>query len=251
MDMETTILDMARQARQASRAMGACPGEKKNRVLKTMAALLDHLGLDQVAVVGVSAGGGTVYETAARHADRVAALIPVDCVARAYQPPVTDLELKVFVSPLGLRLTALLGDYLTKSAVKGMIATESTLDKKLVAERVKHITSDPLKLAYFKAMMHTLGDNAVMRVPGAKNDVEKLGAVTALPLADIRCPTLVIHGDADNDVHPDHTKLAAETIPGAEMVWIEKGSHFGFWLADEAQGEEVLGRVDSLHRREQ
>ncbi|MFW5836375.1 MAG: alpha/beta fold hydrolase [Desulfovibrionaceae bacterium] len=200
-----------------------------------LAALLDKLGLDRVSVVGVSAAGGAVYELAGRHPDRVSALIPVDCVSMAYTPPVSDLEQKIFVSPLGLKLTVLLGDYLTKSAVQGMVATESTLSREQVAERVRHITSDPLKLAYFKAMMHAIGDHGARRVAGARNDVDRLGAITALPLSDIRCPTLVIHGDADNDVPPEHAKLAFEAIPEAEMLWIEEGSHFAFWLADGAQ----------------
>jgi pimeloyl-ACP methyl ester carboxylesterase len=208
-------------------------GESMARQADALAALLDSLGVDKAGVVGVSAGGGPMYELAARRPEKAAVLVAVDAVAKEYDPPVSDLEQKLFINPLGFKLTALLGDYLTKAAVQGMIATESTLDRKLLAERVEHIISDPLKRAYFKAMMHSIGDHAAKRVPGAKNDMAQLPSFSP-SLEGIRCPTLIVHGTADNDVPPDHARHAAAAIPGAKLAWVENGSHFCFWLADGA-----------------
>lgn len=209
-------------------------GESMARQADALGALLDALGVDKAGIIGVSAGGGPIYELAARRPEKVAALVALDAVAKDYVPPVSDLEQKLFINPVGFKLTALLGDYLTKAAVRGMIATESTLARGQLGKRVDQIIADPLKLAYFKAMMHSIGDHAAKRVAGAKNDMAQFASFSP-PLGDVRCPTLIVHGTADNDVPPDHARHAAAEIAGAELVWIQNGSHFGFWLADGAE----------------
>jgi hypothetical protein len=44
----------------------------------------------------------------------------------------------------------------------------------------------------------------------------------------------VIHGKKGADVKFSDGEYAASTIPGAEHYWIETGTHFGFWLSDQA-----------------
>jgi pimeloyl-ACP methyl ester carboxylesterase len=56
-----------------------------------------------------------------------------------------------------------------------------------------------------------------------------------LPLAPIKCPTLLIEGTADKDVLPSRAEYAHATIPGSELYWIAGGSHLGFWTADGAE----------------
>ncbi|WP_040854037.1 alpha/beta fold hydrolase [Thiorhodovibrio frisius] len=202
-----------------------------------LAALLDYLGIERCAVVGVSAAGGAIYELAARHPRKVSALVAVDCVASKYQPPVSDLEMKLFVSTFGFKLTAIMADYLTGATIKGLIAQEGKLDRAQVAERVAHIEADPLKQAYFMAMVHSFGDHAAKRVPGARNDNAQLGAIAALPLERIIAPTLIIHGTADNDVFPSHAEHAHRHIAGSELRWIQDGTHFCFWLSDTAEAD--------------
>ena len=56
-----------------------------------------------------------------------------------------------------------------------------------------------------------------------------MGSLSALnPMqtyAEIRCPTLVVHAELDpNPVA--WSRLLADTIPGADFVLIENGSHF-------------------------
>jgi pimeloyl-ACP methyl ester carboxylesterase len=58
--------------------------------------------------------------------------------------------------------------------------------------------------------------------------------IDKLPLDNIRCPTLIIHGDADNDVPPRDAEYAHAAIAGSELLWINKASHIGFWTADDA-----------------
>ncbi len=56
-----------------------------------------------------------------------------------------------------------------------------------------------------------------------------MGSLSALnPMrtyADIRCPTLVVHSELD-PIPVEWSRLLADTIPGADYVLIENGSHF-------------------------
>ena len=63
------------------------PGRGLAEVADDCAALLDHLGLDAVAVLGVSGGGPHALAFAAHHPDRVLAMSVVAGVA-----PITDDE---------------------------------------------------------------------------------------------------------------------------------------------------------------
>ena len=66
------------------------------------------------------------------------------------------------------------------------------------------------------------------------SDVALGEAIDRLPLDKISAPTLIIHGDADNDVPPHDAEYAREAIAGSQLLWIDKGSHIGFWVADDA-----------------
>src|SRR5690606_14310531 len=67
------------------------------------AALLDHLGIDRVVVLGVSAGSRSALELALRHRQRVAALILV--VPALYYPGLAEREAESSADyPLLLRL---------------------------------------------------------------------------------------------------------------------------------------------------
>jgi pimeloyl-ACP methyl ester carboxylesterase len=66
------------------------------------------------------------------------------------------------------------------------------------------------------------------RKKGNVNDMEEFLKSTHLPLEQIRCPSLIIHGTHDADVK--FFDGVYEHIPGAERYWIEEGDHTGFWL---------------------
>jgi pimeloyl-ACP methyl ester carboxylesterase len=57
--------------------------------------------------------------------------------------------------------------------------------------------------------------------------------LTDPPLADITCPTLVVHGGAEL-LALRHAERAATTIPDAELRVIPDGRHHGLWINDDA-----------------
>jgi pimeloyl-ACP methyl ester carboxylesterase len=67
--------------------------------------------------------------------------------------------------------------------------------------------------------------------------------LTHLPLEQIQCPSLIIHGTHDADVKFSDGVYAYEHIPGAERHWIEEGDHLGFWLSQHAEPVQECARA--------
>ncbi|OGP71152.1 MAG: alpha/beta hydrolase, partial [Deltaproteobacteria bacterium RBG_13_58_19] len=196
-----------------------------------LAALIDALELGKVAVIGASAGGPASYLLAARHPDKVAALIEIDAVARKYEIQVSWLEEKLYLSKAGLWLVHFLLDHFPEAMVKGFLETESTLSGQELTQRIKEIVKDEYKFAWLRFLISTMSEKMDRRKAGLENDLKQLAALEPLPVRTIACPTLIFHGTADKDVVPAHAEYASGAIPNSELYWIQDGSHLGFWTA--------------------
>lgn len=74
------------------------------------------------------------------------------------------------------------------------------------------------------------------RKADAQNDVALGSVIDRLSLDRTSSPTLIIHGDADNDAPPRDAEYAHEAIAGAQLLWIDKASHIGFWVVETPTG---------------
>lgn len=170
------------------------------------AALLDDLGWDRAAVFGVSLGGLVGLELARHHPDRVGRLI-LGC------PPFRD-------GPAGR--AALPG-----TVVRGdPVATAANLFRMGV--------KDPDRLppqAWSEYREAAVGYPVHPRTSVLQADALARHSAAGR-LADVRAPTLVLHGDADRLVEVDEGIELAERIPGAQLRLLAAG-HF-FWLEDPA-----------------
>lgn len=200
-----------------------------------MAAMLETKGLDRVAILGASAGGPSSYLMAARHPRMVAALIEIDAVAQTYAPAIGKLDRAIYLSRVGGWLTHFAARHFPETLAKDLLATESTLDRRTILERARRIIDDPDKLELLRLIVDSFAEHFERRRRGLDNDLKQLSRLGALPLSAVSCPTLIVHGDADKDVHPDHARYARACIGQAELYWIEGGSHLGFWLSNDAE----------------
>ncbi|MBM4273465.1 MAG: alpha/beta hydrolase [Deltaproteobacteria bacterium] len=199
-----------------------------------LAALLDALNIRKIPVLGASAGGPPSYLLAARYPDKVSSLLEIDSVCLSYQPDVSPLEEKLYLSKAGIWLLRFFLDHFPEATVKSFLRTESTLDRHDIAQRAKHILKDKTRFEFLRFLIATMSERLSERQAGVDNDLTQLAAITQLPIASIACPTLIIHGTADKDVPPRHAEYAKATITGSELYWVEGGSHVGFWVADGA-----------------
>ena len=189
-----------------------------------VAALLDALSIDAVAVYAISGGGPSAIELAARHPDRVKALILEVAVSQTYKPEFSDLAVKLLTSRTVMWIQGQLMRRLPRLAVSQLLKTESTLGAADRARVTAAIVSAPEKLAYLRGFVSNTPPLDLLRT-GFDNDLEQFRAIERLPLGKVRCPTLVVHGTHDRDVPFSHGENSARGIPGAELHRVEKGWH--------------------------
>ena len=208
-----------------------------------LAALVEALDLGPVAVAGASAGGPPSYALALRHPELVTALVEIDSVSMRYArgEEMSRVEKVFFLSKPGLWFADWCMRRFPRSTIRGFLKSASTLTGNALEERAGHVVSDPDRLAFIQLMTGTMSHDWGRRKQGVLNDLAFLAGLDPMPVAGVRCPALVVHGDADGDVPFEHGRYAAQTMPDAELLTVPGGSHFGFWMSDAAQ--EVQARA--------
>jgi pimeloyl-ACP methyl ester carboxylesterase len=202
-----------------------------------LSAFMDAMNLSKVAVVGCSAGGPPSYQLAERHPDRVAALIEIDSISMKFvindNLELSKLQEALYFSKPGLWLIDYFIHHFPAAVVKNFMQTSISLDKHELGKRVKEIVGDEDKLAFVDFLFKTMSQDYDRRKAGVDNDFAIAEEIDKLPLSNIKCPTLIIHGDADT-LPISHAEYAYEAIPGSDLFPIKGGSHIGFWVAPTA-----------------
>jgi pimeloyl-ACP methyl ester carboxylesterase len=213
-----------------------------------LAALLDHLGIDRVGVFSWSGGGPSGYRLAVRHPGRVDALVAFAAVSQAYHLPKTDLATRLmFTTGAGRWMMRLLAAHQPKQYISGALAGEGDLTNEQLAQRVEEVFADPVKRDFVLALGPTATQDKTRRA-GYENDLAQFAAITSLELEKITAPTLVIQGTADSDLPPAQSTFAAGSIPGAELLTLDTGTHLALFTHPEAAAAQARV-VDFLLRR--
>lgn len=201
-----------------------------------LAALMDALNIPEAIIVGASAGGPAAYQLAQRRPEKARALIVIDGVSRKYTKvdDINKVEEWMYLSRPGQWLIGFFFKHFSAAMVKSFLQTESTLDKHELGERVKEILADEDKFAMFDAMFRTMSTRFEERKAGTENDVALASTIDKLALDRIDCPTMIIHGDADNDVPVGDAEYAHQAVAESTLLWINQASHIGFWTSADA-----------------
>jgi len=201
------------------------------------AHLLDHLGVQRVAVVGLSAGGPSALLFALLYPERVSSLTLLSCgVAPVATENQTEADKKgnALIGIFKRDFTYwLLAKLFQKTLMTLMGATEAVIgglspEQREWCERFIDYMN-PASLRYAGAVF----DNT-RALPGDR-------------IAGIRAPTLIVHAEDDTLQLYDNAAFAAATIPGAELLRFETGGHFVITIKQEtvraAVQQHILGHV--------
>ncbi len=172
-------------------------------------ALMDHLGLAQVHLVGVSMGGMIAQELAIRHPQRLHSLSvimstsgarrvgqPQPAVMRALMSPPPSREPEAIAAHIAQQWRLLQGPAYTRSDEEILAEVRACMARGM---------SGPGFLRQVQAIMNAPNREARLR--------------------QVRTPTLVLHGSADPLVHCSGGKAVARSIPGARLELIEGWGH--------------------------
>ncbi len=168
-------------------------------------AVLDALGLGRAHVIGTSMGGMIAQLLAAKHPERVGRLVLMSTAfggAEMVQPEQKAVDALAPAPGLSIAEQRRLG--LRALTSDEFSDANSELIELLVAQRERNPTSARAFKAQFDALL--------------ASDRSQL-------VADIRSPTLVIHGELDPLVPVHNGRMLAERIPGAQLVVMPRCGH--------------------------
>ncbi len=211
-----------------------------------LAALLDTLSIERVAVIGASAGGPPAYQFAIRHPDRTWALVQADGISRAYSPAVNPrpgVETWVYLlnQDSGMWLYNAMFEYADLGTARQFIGMMSLLNGEQNDALAESVVADPSKLSMLGKILLSMGPNSLLK-GGTFNDIQNYTDMPPMSLEAITAPTLIVHGTADGDVPPEDAVYAASKIPGAELYWVEDGIHVATLSENSAAAmDKILG----------
>lgn len=196
-------------------------------------ALLDALGIDRVAVLAWSGGGPSAYSLAAAHPERVTSLVTASAVSLAFDPHLAVSEKLMMNTRLGNWILRSLASHAPKSTIQSLLKAEGDLSHAELKELTSAAFVDEHQRDVALAVMLASADHE-HRAAGIAQDYENFAAITSLNLEAIAVPTLVVWGDADEDVPPTHSQHAATAITDAQAIVLPRGTHVALWIHPEA-----------------
>lgn len=207
-------------------------GETMEQQADAFAGLMDELGINKVMAMGASAGGPPSYMFAIRHPDRVWGLMCIDGVSGHYDMPETagPITQAIFLSTIGQKIIQKISEIKPEEMLKSIFQSESYFTKEQMKTHIEYVLGNEAALQFAEAFMATMHPYK-LRKPGTENDIKQFREYTHLPLEQVKCPTMILHGTHDSDVKFYDGVYAYEHIENAEKFWIEEGSHLGFWLS--------------------
>jgi pimeloyl-ACP methyl ester carboxylesterase len=215
------------------------------------AALLDTLGVERVAVVGLSAGGPGAIQFAARHPHRVAALVLLSAISQ--RTALSEDQMNSSIGRLVMTPKYQNPAYflihqsmhrMTKLAMRDFIKTETTYDEATGTKWIERILRDPEQ----KRQVLLLADAMVPALPrfaGVRNDLQMQEGLGDLPLADVRAPTLVVGSRFDGDIGYANSVHSHEKIAGSKLITVEQFGHF-IWWGDAAVTRDFAAEIEQL-----
>jgi pimeloyl-ACP methyl ester carboxylesterase len=185
-------------------------------------ALLDHLGLERVHVLGISMGGMIAQSMAAAHPERVQTLTSLISTTGQLKigQPAWSTKLRI-ARPAARTRDASVRRHLDLTAhLAGLDYPPDPAAETLYAEGAWD------RAAAVRGPAGAGGARQIQAIQASGDRTEQLRRITA--------PTLVVHGDRDLIVHPSGGLATADAIPGARHVTIPgMGHHLAPGLLDQ------------------
>lgn len=206
---------------------------------RTIAALMDRLGINSAIIVGHSFGGAVTAALALDHPDRVRGLVFASAATHPWAGGKTSWYYSLTAIPV---IGWLFSETIAYPAGTLRMAAATTC-----VFAPNHAPEDYLARASIELVLR----------PGAfranATDVESLypfATANAERYKSIKAPTVVISGDHDTVVYEElHSLGLKRDIPGAELVWIPNLGHKSDWIASDlivAAVEKISGMPRDL-----
>jgi pimeloyl-ACP methyl ester carboxylesterase len=202
-------------------ASGRTPAEQA----ALYAALLDALGLERAAIVGISGGGPSAVAFAQGFPERTTSLILLCALTGHLMPVPAILRLAAALPPLAAAATAA-----RRRKERRVLADADAIDARIRSDltpaELARMADDPRIREDLIGFLEGHAAAPAGRA-GFVNDVRQIQAAGQSPPAvdRITAPTLVMHGTADPTVPLPHAEFHASAIAGARLVTVPDTGH--------------------------
>jgi pimeloyl-ACP methyl ester carboxylesterase len=200
---------------------GLTPSEQSH----LMASLLDLLGIENVAVVGISQGGPCAIEFCLNYPERTRGLVLLSAVTGRYiwEPRTYGAFLsKLYDNDASSQLVSALAHYAPSILVKALIDAKGRFEPATVDYLAEQILLQPGKIRHVAEYVNTMLP-AGRRQRGTDNDLLQLAGLQELALERLSCPALIVHGTNDRDVPCAYATYASSRIRRSELILVELG----------------------------
>lgn len=186
------------------------------RMLRCIDAVLNHFGLDEVSLVGLSQGGAIALGYAIERPQRVGRLVTLAPGGVISFPPVIHQLLWVMAKSQFLNRTLPSWIFRSRAACVWFARTSlfagpvNDFDEIVDEHHADVIENGSGSSDWQNRSIGLLNMNVDLRPR----------------LREIQCPTLIIQGTNDIGIAPKHTRTATESIPNATFELIEGAGHW-------------------------
>jgi 2-hydroxy-6-oxonona-2,4-dienedioate hydrolase len=181
------------------------------------AQLLDRLGIDKVAVVGISAGAWSSTQFAIRHPERCRALVLL--VPADYLPVGTSIHGGAIVRAI------FNSDFVAWAALKLMPVMPGGMTRMMLGTDVAVVrAADPREKARVQQVLdHLLPVR--QRIAGMNFDIKTAATHEPYPIEKIACPVLTISAEDDRFGTATRAKYIAASVPDGRAIIFPTGGH--------------------------
>jgi len=191
--------------------------------VRDLETVVDAVGAERFALLGISQGAAVAIAYAVRHPERVTRLVLHDGYARGRL--VRSATPQQREEAMTMRRLAALGwgkdDASFRQFFTSQFIPGGTPEQHRWFNEMERVSTSPENAARFMEVF------------------DEIDVVPLLPL--VQCPTLVLHSQRDVRVPFDEGRFIASAIPGAEFVPIDSGNHL--LLEDEPGWQRWIGEV--------
>jgi pimeloyl-ACP methyl ester carboxylesterase len=188
-------------------------------------ALLDQIGIDQVAVIAVSGGG----PSALRYPGRCWGLVMLSANSDVRAGAEKTANSRPAVStrrPPEFILNAIFSDFASWIIIDlSKLMPHPFLDNLVGAVYTDDIVNDPAKFRLYSDLVNSFALLSQRRV-GAFNDGIQFTQFTGYPLENITTPLLILQGNKDMDSILAQQRYLHRIIPTSTYVEIDGGTHY-------------------------
>lgn len=217
-------------------------GESLSEACGYYVELLNHLGIEKVHVLSVSAGGPSGLYFASHYPKRVKTLTLQSAVTKEWHTPkdkiykLAQILFRPSSEKMTWKLTSTMSNRFPKFMFKQMVPSFSKLSYKQIKDKMVEEDIDEVQKM----------NNRQRSGSGFLIDLLQTKEITSKDLKEISSPTLIMHSKHDGAVPFEHAHYAHKQISNSKLCILESWGHL-IWLGEGSK--DINGKlVDFLTR---